>query len=403
MLEINTKPVLSFSKISKSMEPLYLSTKNLLVEKIRQGELKPGDRLPSNMELADQLGINHITLAKALNLLRQEGYVESYRKRGTFIKKGFGLENLAYGANARMVGLLLDDCHADTFQADLVTSIYQSLDTAGLSLKLLAAKNNPHIQFEQVKALFTNGRTAGCIVWPVMNQEQTKELQKIKPADFPLVFLDRYQEESEFDFSGYDNFPAGKMLGDYLKSEGYSNVCVVLRSGGLSLSSVKERIAGLKTVFEERVNVYTLDDSPDIRIKNILSINEKPTVLIGINEEVAVQLHDAILEAGFKIPENVVLASFDSQGVLKNPEYDITAISLPQGAVGQRAAEILVGRLGGDTKAVYHIQSPGYLVVRSSTNIQKKAELSQRFLRKINIGLNKEMNLSGTISVNASV
>ena len=44
--------------------PRYLEMKHLLKERIRRGEYKVGDRLPSENELAGQLGISRHTVLK---------------------------------------------------------------------------------------------------------------------------------------------------------------------------------------------------------------------------------------------------------------------------------------------------------------------------------------------------
>src|SRR4051812_18778171 len=54
---------------------------------IHRGEVGPGDRLPAERELADQLGVARISLREALKILQDDGYVEVRRgaKGGTFV------------------------------------------------------------------------------------------------------------------------------------------------------------------------------------------------------------------------------------------------------------------------------------------------------------------------------
>jgi GntR family transcriptional regulator, transcriptional repressor for pyruvate dehydrogenase complex len=46
---------------------------------IHRGEVGPGDRLPAERELAEQLGVARISLREALKILQDEGYVEVRR------------------------------------------------------------------------------------------------------------------------------------------------------------------------------------------------------------------------------------------------------------------------------------------------------------------------------------
>src|SRR4249920_936294 len=60
-----------------------------LGEAIGLGLLEVGERLPSEPELAERLGIAPMTLRQALAILREAGYVETQRGRGggTFVRR----------------------------------------------------------------------------------------------------------------------------------------------------------------------------------------------------------------------------------------------------------------------------------------------------------------------------
>ncbi len=53
-----------------------------ILEAIRQGELRPGDMLPGEQQLADQLGISRPVVREALSRLRMLGLLVSRKRRG---------------------------------------------------------------------------------------------------------------------------------------------------------------------------------------------------------------------------------------------------------------------------------------------------------------------------------
>jgi GntR family transcriptional repressor for pyruvate dehydrogenase complex len=53
---------------------------------IANGELKAGDRLPSEREMAQQLGVSRPTVREALQVLEHTGFVEILQGSGTFIR-----------------------------------------------------------------------------------------------------------------------------------------------------------------------------------------------------------------------------------------------------------------------------------------------------------------------------
>jgi GntR family transcriptional repressor for pyruvate dehydrogenase complex len=56
--------------------------------KVLSGELRPGDRLPSERELAEKFGISRTAVREAVKALQEKGLVDIQIGRGTFIKHG---------------------------------------------------------------------------------------------------------------------------------------------------------------------------------------------------------------------------------------------------------------------------------------------------------------------------
>ena len=71
-------------------EPLYMQLRNQIVVGIAEGKLQPGERLPTIRALADECGINMMTVSKAYQLLKQEGYIETDRRSGASIARKQG-------------------------------------------------------------------------------------------------------------------------------------------------------------------------------------------------------------------------------------------------------------------------------------------------------------------------
>lgn len=55
--------------------PLYLQLKDILVEKIENGQLEPGDTLPGERVLAEQYDISRVTVRKSIGNMVEEGYL----------------------------------------------------------------------------------------------------------------------------------------------------------------------------------------------------------------------------------------------------------------------------------------------------------------------------------------
>lgn len=66
----------------------YEETVSRLLQAVRLGVVRPGERLPSGRELAARLGVSRATLREAVGALQSAGYLESRRGRygGTFVR-----------------------------------------------------------------------------------------------------------------------------------------------------------------------------------------------------------------------------------------------------------------------------------------------------------------------------
>ena len=83
---------------SRSPIPLYHQLADIILEKIRSAAYSPGDRIPSENELAARYGIGRPTVRQATDLLIREGFLIRKRGSGTFVcekRKSVDLFSLA--------------------------------------------------------------------------------------------------------------------------------------------------------------------------------------------------------------------------------------------------------------------------------------------------------------------
>lgn len=84
-----------------SPEPLYIQVQNWIKEKISTGIWKPNDKLPSEIDLAEMLGISRGTIKQAIKQLTEEGILTQIHGKGTYVVGG----HLEYPLAERLVSL----------------------------------------------------------------------------------------------------------------------------------------------------------------------------------------------------------------------------------------------------------------------------------------------------------
>ena len=68
--------------------PLYYQLENILREKIKSGEYRPGDPFPTEDQLVQSYRVSRITVRQALSTLEKDGLIIRRRGRGSFVTEG---------------------------------------------------------------------------------------------------------------------------------------------------------------------------------------------------------------------------------------------------------------------------------------------------------------------------
>ncbi|MCI8482814.1 MAG: GntR family transcriptional regulator [Lachnospiraceae bacterium] len=69
-----------------SSVPIYQQIRDQIVQAVADGTFEDGDRLPTIRALAQEAGINTMTVNKAYQLLKQEGYIVTDRRNGAMVQ-----------------------------------------------------------------------------------------------------------------------------------------------------------------------------------------------------------------------------------------------------------------------------------------------------------------------------
>jgi DNA-binding transcriptional MocR family regulator len=80
------EPSLWVPRIAKAGRPLYQAIADAIGEDLRAGRLVPGQRLPPQRQLAEQLGLDFTTVTRAYAEARRRGLVDARVGQGTFVR-----------------------------------------------------------------------------------------------------------------------------------------------------------------------------------------------------------------------------------------------------------------------------------------------------------------------------
>lgn len=81
--------------MAESNGVLYLEIYNDIVNKIKSGEYREGDKMPTERDMCTIYGVSRITIRQAFALLEEKGYLLRKQGKGSFIKRGRFNQNLS--------------------------------------------------------------------------------------------------------------------------------------------------------------------------------------------------------------------------------------------------------------------------------------------------------------------
>ncbi len=141
----------------------YYDLMEQLHGKIMSGEIRPGEKLPSENELSAEYGVSRQTVRKALQILQNEGYIYAEHGRGTFCSEM--LRHTTPSKNIAVVTTYL----SDYIFPRIVQGIDQVLTENGYSILLKNTRNSRSLEAKCLEELVQKD-IDGLIIEPSKSQ-----------------------------------------------------------------------------------------------------------------------------------------------------------------------------------------------------------------------------------------
>lgn len=318
-----------------------------LKEKILTGEIKAGDKLPSENELSSQYQVSRQTVRKALSILENMGYIYAQHGRGTFCS-----ELVHRNRNSKNIAVII------TYLSDYIfPRVIQGIDAAltkrGYSIIL---KNTNNSRSQEAKCLeeLLQKDIEGIIIEPSKSQIYCRHMnlyQKLEEYNIPYVFIQgcfaRMKEKPQVLM---DDYKGGYMITKYLIENGHRNIAGVFKSDDMQgqnrhkgyVSALQE--ADILYDPEKILWFYTEDRRihPYEGIRDMIKKGISVDAIVCYNDQIAVKVIQALTDEGLKVPEDISVTGYDNSYIASNGGISLTTIVHPQEKLGEIAAELLL-------------------------------------------------------------
>ena len=366
----------------------YMRVYNDLKGKILSGGYAVGERLPTEGQLQDTFGVSRITVKKAMEMLAEEGLVERYPGKGTFVLKHSGTvapmqKKAAASRIHNAIGVVMNG-FGSSFGLEFLQGVAEEANRHGLTL--LSGLCYSSLEEEQllIQRLIASG-AQGIVIMPFHSENGINAALVNAAMDgFPLVLTDRYLEGFPLPYVGTDHVEAAFHATQYLLGLGHENIGLI--SSAPTTTSIIDRESGyMKAYAMTKFRVHPEYLVPDIkstmpgqdtpenfradveRMKRYYRENPSVTALMCIDYPVMRICETAAREAGIDIPSDLSLVCFDAphDGFA---EFEYTHLCQPEKEMGKTAVRMLLDVLHGDREPK-RVNLPATLRIGMSTDI----------------------------------
>lgn len=355
-----------------SEKPKYQKLKEHIVGIIKAHELKSGEKLPSENELAEKFVISRHTVRQAIGELVAEGWLYREQGKGTFVRKSTD-EKIN---KAKTIGVITTYLNDYIFPS-IIRGIEGILSKDGYSI-MLSCTYNMHDKERICLENLRNQDIVGLIVEPTKSVLPNPNLdlyRELNEAGVPVLFIHGYYKDFDSSYVIEDDIGAGYLATKHLIEQGHTKIGGVFKMDDIQGHS---RFIGFQKAHMEarlkfpdsRIFWFNTDEMDakveGDRVKNIVNILSDCTAIVCYNDQVTIKVLNAIRENGLNVPKDISLVSFDDSQLADAFEVKLTTVAHPKEQLGEEAAKAIINMIE-HTKNHYEVKMFPELIVRGST------------------------------------
>ena len=302
-------------------------------------------------DIALKLGVSEVTVSKVLRNKTDVG-AETRRRVLECVRKfdyqpDWAARSLATGRSST-VGLVVPDL-SHSFFADVAGGITSLLRTHGYTLLISNSEEAPELEEREIQNLLAR-RVEGLIVASCQPCRRPGILRRLT---VPLVLIDRDFPKVTAGYVGLDSRAIGRMGARHLIERGSRRVAhlrgpnIATGVGRAAGFRAALKAAGLPCGKECVVDAGVTDETGYQAMKGLLALYPPPDGVFAYNDAVAAGALRAILEAGLRVPEDIALIGSGKSRYMDLLAVPLSTIDQKSGAMGVRAAELLLDILQG--------------------------------------------------------
>lgn len=342
--------------------PVYEDIKVLIRRRIEKGELASGERVPSEYQLARELGVSRNRTRLALRELEVEGYVVRRRGSGTYVAPLPNRIPVAdLGINRPVV--ISFPKFESRYSRRVVEGFMAYMGKHDVPAIAYHLHSDHDSEVQALRSIVDSG-VDGLVAWLEHDTPTMRAfIDSLRRRQFPIVLVDRHLDYPNADCVTSANEEMGYTLTKALIAKGHHRIAFAGYRPGVS--SALDRYRGYRRAMAEiqanrstgkgavtpfepiAIDFADLTDNCRNAIRDVMAMRDKPTAFVCMHDKVMFRVHRETAALGFATPDDIAFAAVDDL----HPGDGFPAVPLATTvaqqaiALGTESARILLARM----------------------------------------------------------
>lgn len=340
-----------------------------ILQYIKRNSLSPGDRLPTEPQLTEMLGVSRITVRRAVSELEARGLLKKVQGSGTFLTAP-----ASRSLPLSSIPLIIPGDRTDSALLSLIQGAGECLAQFDCRVVSYFAHYGGEDEKKILTQLYAEG--ARCVmVFPADDRVNRHLFPQLERQGMEIVYLGRKPTYASGSFVGPDDVSGGYQAVSHLISRGYSRIAFLSASPAATAHSISGRLLGYRQALEEnglpfdQSYVRCVEDGESFAdvLAQLMALQPRPDAFFCVNDITAVELMYRLEPYQLPGRPRTAVIGFDNSSILKSLPFSLSTIEQSFYSMGYEAAGIAAGILTDKPSCAIHKILPVKLIIGQTT------------------------------------
>lgn len=362
----------------------YMIVIDKIKEWIANGDVKPGEKIYSENELAKMFHVSRHTIRQAVGQLVHEGLLYREQGAGTFCSQPPAPEatSVITGQATQMPGKnigVITTYISDYIFPSIIRGMESYLTSKGYSLIISSTDNDLDKEKQCLEAMLSRN-IDGLIIEPTKSSGYNPNIHyylELEQKNIPYLMINQYYSQLNPPYIMLNDENGGFIATEHLIGLGHEKIIGIFKTDDMQ---GVYRMKGFIRAFRENkvpflndtIISYTTEDLDTVledSLKEHLADRANiPTGIVCYNDASALAVIAILRNNGFNVPDDISVIGYDDSPLAEASDIKLTSVTHPKAQMGIDAAKWIINAVEkNQTELQNSITYEPELVIRNST------------------------------------